>query len=545
MSPVETELLKVDSEKTISQLLDESRAVHRNDARQGLFLAKAAREQAVLLKDEISEAYALRQMGMCFEILSDFKSSLEAHFAAREIFLKSSDKHGLALVLHSLGVIHTKTTEYGKALKFLFESIEIFKSEGDETEICKVSNSIGIVFKDTGEFARAQEYYLAALEISERLNLPFTYMMTMNSALLYQAMDLKEKALELYSKAEKLCEKSNDSYGLTKVYNCSATLYGAMEDFKKAEEYARKALFLTRELNDSNGIAFSLAELGIIFSKTGKYGEALEFLKEADLYDALQPTRYRIFLFKGNIYALLHDFKKSVEMLLKAYEFAENEAHTQRKWEVMQLLSDVYRQKGDLENELHFFKKAVEFERILREEQTQRTILEMQARFDLQQAERERDSYRFKSEKLESEVEEKSRELTSLAMRLIQKNEFLLKINGLAGSIPQRGDETDLQIAALQKEISSAIRTDDEWPVFEKQFQFVHHDFLLKLSQQYPQLTNEQHKVCALLKMKMSSKDIANLLCLSPRTVESHRYRIRKKMNLPQETDLLLHLATL
>ncbi|HYF02781.1 MAG TPA: tetratricopeptide repeat protein, partial [Patescibacteria group bacterium] len=463
----------------------------------------------------------------------------------REIFLQSTDRHGLALVLHSLGVIHTKTTEYGKALNFLFQSLEIFNNEGDETEICKVSNSIGVVFKDTGEYSRALEYYLQAIEISERLDLPFTYIMTMNTALLYQAMDLKEKALELYSKAENLCEKNNDSYGLTKVYNCSASLYGALEDFLKAEEYARKALFLTRELNDSNGIAFSLAELGIIFSKNGKYTEALEFLKEAENYEALQPTRYRIFLFKGNISALLKDFDNAETMLLKAYELAEAENHMQRKWETLQLLSEIYSQKGEAEKELASLKQTIELERSLREEQTQRTILEMQARFDLQQAEKERDLFRFKSEKLEGEVEEKSRELTSMAMRLIQKNEFLLKISQLAGTIPQRGDETDAQLAILQREISHAIRSDDEWAVFEKQFQLVHRDFLLKLSGQYPQLTLEQHKVCALLKMKMSSKDIANLLCLSPRTVESHRYRIRKKMNLTAETDLLKHLASM
>lgn len=79
---------------------------------------------------------------------------------------------------------------------------------------------------------------------------------------------------------------------------------------------------------------------------------------------------------------------------------------------------------------------------------------------------------------------------------------------------------------------------DNIWQQFEENFDIVYDDFLKRLGEQYPQLTVSDKKMCAYLKMDLSSKEIAPLLNLTVRSVEMTRYRLRKKLGLSREDNL-------
>ena len=98
--------------------------------------------------------------------------------------------------------------------------------------------------------------------------------------------------------------------------------------------------------------------------------------------------------------------------------------------------------------------------------------------------------------------------------------------------------ETRQQLRKLLKSVDEEIKIENNWEQFESHFNQVHQDFLKRLSQDYPDLTHKDLRMCAYLRMNLSSKEIASLLKLSLRGVETSRYRIRKKMNLPQEAGL-------
>jgi DNA-binding CsgD family transcriptional regulator len=156
----------------------------------------------------------------------------------------------------------------------------------------------------------------------------------------------------------------------------------------------------------------------------------------------------------------------------------------------------------------------------------------------------EKELIQLKNEKLESEINFKNAELASTAMNLVQKKEFLLKIKDELSKINKSGKE-QIELSELKKilkELSEEKNLNDEWEQFSVHFNQVHSNFLLKLKSLYPDLTANELKLCAYLRMNLSSKEIAQLMSISTRGVEIGRYRLRKKLQIPSDTNLFRFL---
>ena len=141
----------------------------------------------------------------------------------------------------------------------------------------------------------------------------------------------------------------------------------------------------------------------------------------------------------------------------------------------------------------------------------------------------------LKNDKLETEVSLKKRQLASSTMHLIDKNDLLSKLKSQLGNIASADDvgkSASRELKRLTKEIDKNIDQDKAWDQFELHFDEVHGDFLKRLGLVYNNLTPQEVKLAAYLRMNMSTKEIANLLKISVRGVEIARYRLRKKLNL-------------
>lgn len=133
-----------------------------------------------------------------------------------------------------------------------------------------------------------------------------------------------------------------------------------------------------------------------------------------------------------------------------------------------------------------------------------------------------------------------------MAMYLMQKNEFLMNLSKQIDTAPPISDKTARTLLnSLQQQIQETMRGEKNWESFEQQFKLVHYDFIGRLLERYPTLTPIEVKVGALLRMNLSTKEIASLLYQSPRSIESYRYRLRSKMDIPSTTNLSTFLASL
>ncbi|UEG48823.1 hypothetical protein LK994_09260 [Ferruginibacter lapsinanis] len=150
----------------------------------------------------------------------------------------------------------------------------------------------------------------------------------------------------------------------------------------------------------------------------------------------------------------------------------------------------------------------------------------------------------LRNEKLEDEINFKNSELASSAMHLVKKNELHTKIKTELSRIMKVTDNPQL-IAELKKMIKTLSEDDNmdkEWESFTKHFDKVHSDFLVELKEKHPTITGSEMKLCAYLRMNLSTKEIAQLMNISVRGVEISRYRLRKKLQIPTEMSLFDYL---
>lgn len=147
---------------------------------------------------------------------------------------------------------------------------------------------------------------------------------------------------------------------------------------------------------------------------------------------------------------------------------------------------------------------------------------------------------RLSNEKLQSEVVTKTMELAKNTMAMIRKNELLIDIREeLASQKEQLGSRfPDKFHNRINKLIESGLNSEHDWEMFEHLFDQAHENFFRRLKASYPDLTASDFRLCAYLRMNLSSKEIAPLLNISVRGVEEKRYRLRKKLNLKPDQNL-------
>lgn len=162
---------------------------------------------------------------------------------------------------------------------------------------------------------------------------------------------------------------------------------------------------------------------------------------------------------------------------------------------------------------------------------------------------KEREIIRLKNEQLEMEVRHKNQELANVAMNMSRKNETLIEIKEELKSLSRSvgKNETDntaikRNIFTINNRIDENITLDNSFARFEEHFDLVHNNFIQSLTEKYPSLTINERKMCAFIRMQLLSKEIAPLLNISVRGVETLRYRLRKKFNLDREESLTAFL---
>jgi DNA-binding CsgD family transcriptional regulator len=288
----------------------------------------------------------------------------------------------------------------------------------------------------------------------------------------------------------------------------------------------------------------------------------------------------------GIAYLMQENYIEAEQKLLDGYHVALEEGQISLIALAGENLSKLYRQKGNFEEALDYYTTFKMYSDSLFNEDNIRklTQLEMQNEFEasireaeIGRLEKEQEKKRLliiyittivgllliltivalflkleNKKKKEVELERKrlfeklehtNKELTTYVMYLLKKNEFILTIiEKLKKARLDAKPENKKVMAELIAELKSNTDT-VSWEEFEVRFQQVHTDFYTRLSKQYPDLTNNEIRLCAFFKLNMTSKEIAALTYQSLNSIKVARYRLRKKLKMEQEESLVSFLA--
>jgi AraC family chitin signaling transcriptional activator len=175
--------------------------------------------------------------------------------------------------------------------------------------------------------------------------------------------------------------------------------------------------------------------------------------------------------------------------------------------------------------------------------QKEKLIEENNRLLEIKELENEQELMKIKNEQLEQDFESKNRELAVSTMNLIKKNELLSMIKD---DLKKTGGEgSDRNVKSVITTINKNINEDDTWDMFKEAFNNADKDFLKKVKKAHPLLTPNDLRLCAYLRLNLSSKEIAPLLNISVRSVEIKRYRLRKKMDLQHELGLVEYILSI
>ncbi|NME72554.1 tetratricopeptide repeat protein [Flammeovirga aprica] len=443
-----------------------------------------------------------------------------------------------------------------KAREAYFNAIQQFrKIKNKELEVRSQTNLCQI-YQQEKNYSKALAEYEKAIatvkELSEDIQnelLPHLYL---NKGTLYDELNEPEKAIHLFNQVIRMCKNESQLIMKSKALHNLSNQYANQKRFEDALEVLKASYEIKQKLNDERGEINSLVAFAHIASQQGQLKKAEKFyLKAIEQADEVNsPVDLK------NVYYGLSTFFEANGHTQKAFQYFK-----EYKKASDELLQQRY-SKGiaDLEqNQI----KALEKIQLLHEKEEQQTIIiiltclfigiiaiilmvlrvqrlkMINAKQNEEKAniarELETVEHQYTQEQnkvLQSQVEFKDKELTTNIMHLMQQNELINKVSEELLSIDSELDSNNKKkIRSIVYNLQNANQG-EVWKELEYRFEQVHSDFFDKLHQKFPSLSPNEKKLCAFLKLNLSTKDISNITHQSVKSIQVARYRLRRKLEI-------------
>lgn len=146
--------------------------------------------------------------------------------------------------------------------------------------------------------------------------------------------------------------------------------------------------------------------------------------------------------------------------------------------------------------------------------------------------------YAVNRKNFEDDIRQKESEISSNTLLLANKNEVLKQISSITQQFSNDGLIPRSYVQQVNHVIGQSLRNDDEWQRFKTHFNAVHPNFFLKPKETCPELTENDLRLCAYICIGVRPKQIAEMLSVTPDSVNSNRYRLRKKFGLNRNDSL-------
>jgi tetratricopeptide (TPR) repeat protein/DNA-binding CsgD family transcriptional regulator len=521
---------------------------HRTDPSGALKLARQAARMASLKKEKDRMAESMLLEGGCRLYTGEYPAAIERLEQALSLTDETGNKRLTVRILQALSLVHSETGENLRGFDSLARALEVAQQEELRNMLPALHNSMGVAYSLIGDYTHALHHYSLVEQVSEELDDPaWVIRASDNIGNIYMRLGDYAKADEQYRKREALAlPEGIDKRDEIATHMVRGQIYEGMGNFDEALREFAEGLELSRELNDDVHHAGLLQLIGDVHLDQKRFAEAREAYQQAwDILEGLNHgARWSLLLSLAHAEFGLANYSQAQEHALQALEEEMKRQGRMNEHIAHHLLSQIYEELGDALNALKHHKlytKAKE-ENIGAEQQKQ--MEQMRMRSEIERAEKEREIMRLEKQRLEEEMQHKQKELAAMALHIVEKNQFLDSLKRDMQDVAQSLDGAARPaVKGLMRQVDTNIGSQDDWKAFEEQFEAVHHGFITKLAQRYPKLTRTELKVCALLKIQMSTKEIANILATTTKNIEIHRYRIRKKLGLSTEQSFTVAFA--
>jgi len=496
---------------------------------------------------------------------SDFAEAIGQYTRALEVSEGINYAKGVSIALSSLGQVYSKLGDYPRAIEYYLRGLKLGLAVKNRILIL---NSLGVVYRKSNNPEAAQAAFMDALKLKP---IPATRAgILSNLGLLAfirkdfdQAMSYQQQALHTFDSVGQV-------RGVITCCNNITEILLAQKKYSEASSYAAQALKLSTGSKIPNVQVNALQSQAAVIMAQGDYRKALPVLLEA----ATLAERHRLMDEKMKVYRALATCYQQTGQLTAAYAYLEryNETkdstlsqETNNKITNLRIEYEVSKREKDIE----LLKKQHEIDQLNRNimlsiaisltllavvvsvyqygriRKNRQLLTQSKALFETKQQlmQAELENQRLLQVDLEQQVEKKSRELTTHALNMLQKNEMLEELKGRLASLSQEHNTLQPDVQKVISGINMSFHQDHEWRKFQAHFDQIHAGFNQRLTSRFPDLSGNDLKMCSLIKLNLGTKEIASILGISAESVKMARYRLRKKLQLEPEQQLVSFLG--
>ena len=513
------------------------------------------------------------------------KQALEYALRALDISTKSDDKYIEVVVLNKIATLYWNITNYKLAMQYATTALTEAEKHTYTSELAISNRTIGLVYTDLGSYKKASEHFFVSLKLAEEIEDQESIAKALSSiGYVYFDQDNYDKALDYYFRSLNLSKTIEYSKGIARGLNNIAAVYGSKQEYEKANKYITEAIEINKSLGNLHWVGINYMNLGLTNQMLGKPKEALVYYHQAiDIFGHLNNTIWKLkcYLNIGNFYYETGDFSKSLEYSNMVLEQAQDHKMRKIEYDSYSLFNRSYLALGDTISAYKYTLLQIQAKDSLdiKKNKVQLSKLELQYEFEKKTQDEliENQRYNFavsiiilmlifaliltfllwtrlkikaknsklKNQVLEEQLEHKNKEFIMHMMSLMKKNEIIETIGKKLYHVEKEAvkDETKNALNKIAGELQKS--TDSEiWEEFELRFKQVHSGFYSALHKHHPNLTPNEQKLCAFLHLNMSTKEISELTGQSVSTLETARYRLRKKLNISDpKTNLVSFLS--
>ncbi|MCM1042296.1 MAG: tetratricopeptide repeat protein [Bacteroides sp.] len=510
-----------------------------------LYFANEAYRIGLTQKDLYNQALALTFIAHVNRNKGNYETSLDLCKNIRELAQRIDDKQLFAKSLHLTGVTYMEMGIFDAAYTNLTDALRIYENLPDKTPTAAFYNALAVLYAKQSNIEKAQEYLQKGLEVADTVDKRERILLNGNMALCLLYDNKSEEGEKLLRGQIKLIEKQNIPYSTAVIYQNLCRINIELGNYRQALHYGKEALTSALERNNQISIAQALYYTGFIYLTTETYDTALTIFKEVDtIASNLDLLEIRLYVAEhlSLIYERQGDFRQ-------AYNYARLQNELTDSFNRKNTRNDLYR----LNLEFQYGQQMEQLQAASRKRNISWGIgalcLVMVSALLWLFLSRQR--FKLNNAKLQQQnilltLDQRNREITSKAIQIQQKNKAISdSIAELSQSKHGLKKNDQSVINNVIRKLSTSIN-DNAWNEFELRFEQVHTGFFKSLNEKFPNLSPNEKKLCAYLKLGMTSKEIANLTHTTVGSVEQARFRLRKKLGLhTTNTDLAAFIETL
>lgn len=504
---------------------------------------------------------------------------------ANQLIASISSDSARIVVYVNLGTVYHARGNFALSIRYYLDAkklndnriIEEPKNVNYLIEQAGILNRLGVVYYSRKDLNQSLAYYNEALDVLEKassiteklIDNANKFKILNNIAAIYIQQENYTRALDYYKSAlepEMLLSIKTDSRLESSLYNNMGICYMELKDFIMADNYFRRSLSMRKWQNDLRGAAQCLNNIGKNYVYNGDFNQGKEnFLEALKIARKIGNKESMMISLQSltSVYDTLKDYKNAISAFREFKDLSDSlfniesvnkiaQLEMQYEFDKQQQIFDIELKRKEAEQQkaklryviiggsLLFLLVTTILLLFLQKSKTKNVLLEKD------KLELENKNFLLERKKLQEDLEYKNRELATNVMYLLKKNELITIITE---KLIQLRSETKSENQKIIQEIINELKSTqdrDVWSEFEAHFTQVHLGFYERLHKLFPDLTSNEKKLCAFLRLNMSTKDISAITYQSVNSITVARSRLRKKLNIQgEEVNLINFLVGL